>query len=539
MKIRFNYKWLLLLFLSFAACESDDDSTPEEVTPELTAGNADFSNFVSVGNSLTAGFTDNALFQAGQQNSFPNLLAQRFSLLGGGNFNQPLTNDNIGGLLLGGNPLPGFGPRLFFDGSGPAVLPANPTTDIAANNPTGPFNNMGVPGLRSFQVPFNGLGNIAGLQTNPPTANPYYVRMASNPNASVLEDAAAQNPSFVSLWIGNNDVLGFATSGADQNLDAITDIGTFTASVNAIMAAFPNAQGVIANIPNVTNIPFFTTVPFAPLDPSNPAFGPLIPTLNTIYGALNGVYAFLDSQNPALNASSRAVVFAETAASPVVIFDENLIDLSVQIEAVLNANPDFPAFLAQFGLPPQAAPLVANLLATTYGQSRQATEEDLLVLTSASVIGTVNNTVAGQLALAGLPPELAGQFAVEGVTLPLVDRFVVTPEEQQEIANAVDGFNTVLQAAASNAGFAFVDANSLLSELASNGLQSGVNSLTSNLVTGAAFSLDGVHLTARGYALAANEFLRAIDATYGSNFEEAGFLYDIGDFPIAYPPTLQ
>lgn len=42
--------------------------TPEAL-PELTAGTADFSNYVALGNSLTAGFTDGALFQAGQ--NFP------------------------------------------------------------------------------------------------------------------------------------------------------------------------------------------------------------------------------------------------------------------------------------------------------------------------------------------------------------------------------------------------------------------------------------------------------------------------------------
>lgn len=532
-----RYIWLFLLFISLAACSSDDDNGAViEELPPLAAGTANFSTFVSIGNSLTAGFTDNALFQAGQNNSFPNLLAQRFALIGGGSFNQPLTNDNIGGLLIGGNPLPGFGPRLFFDGNGPASLPAIPTTDIALNNPAGPFNNMGVPGLTSFQTVFNGLGNIAGLQTNPVSANPYFVRMASNPNASVLEDALAQNPTFVSLWIGNNDVLGFATSGGDQNISAITPEPLFNASLGAIMTSMisNNVQGVIANIPDVTTIPFFTSVPFAPLSPANPDFGPQIPTLNTIFGALNGVYAFLDSQNPALNASSRSVTFSQTEASPVVILDEDLLDLSAQIEQVLNANPDFPAFLAQFGLPPQAAPAVANLLATTYGQTRQATENDLLTLTSASVIGTVNTTVAQALA-SQLPPQLAGQFAVEGVTLPLADRFVLLPSEQQEINTATATFNATIEQAAIDAGFAFVDANGILS----GDLTSGTFTLTTELVTGGAFSLDGVHPTARGYALIANEFMRSIDATFGSNFEVSGNFYNIGDFPTNYSPTLQ
>jgi len=48
-----------------------------------------------------------------------------------------------------------------------------------------------------------------------------------------------------------------------------------------------------------------------------------------------------------------------------------------------------------------------------------------------------------------------------------------------------------------------------------------------------------VHPTARGYALIANDFMKAIDATYGSNFEASGNLVDIGNFPTNYSPTLQ
>ncbi|AXT21209.1 G-D-S-L family lipolytic protein [Flavobacteriaceae bacterium AU392] len=527
-----KYIWLCLLFVAFTACSNDDDSVQVDPTPELSAGAANFANFVSIGNSLTAGFTDNALFRAGQANSFPNLLSQRFGLVGGSAFNQPLTSDNVGGLLLGGNPLPGFGPRLFFDGSGPASLPATPTTDIALNNPTGPFNNMGVPGLRSFQVAFNGLGNISGLGTNPPTANPYFVRMASSPNASVLEDALAQNPTFVSLWIGNNDVLGFATSGGDQTRDAITSQGVFDASVQSIFTAISNsgAQAVVANIPDVTAIAFFNTVPFAPLSPANPDFGPQIPILNSIFGMLNQVYT-------ALQMPERSIVFATDAASPVVIEDEDLADISTTLATILGGDPNFAAFVGSLGLPtdPQTIGLVAGLLGQTYGQTRQANENDLLTLTSLPIIGTIDSDTMTFLTNAGLPPTLAAQFSAQGITLPLADRFVLIPSERQEIQTATANFNATLQTAATSAGFAFVDANTILS----TGLSSGDFELTNALVTGGAFSLDGVHPTARGYALIANEFMRAIDATYGSNFEAAGQLYNIGDFPVIYPATLQ
>jgi len=125
-----QYKWLLILFMfGFIACEDDDDGqVMEEVV--ITSGEADFSTFVSLGNSLTAGFTDNALFIAGQENSMPNILAQQFALAGGGNFVQPLMNDNVGGALLGGNQI--LAPRLFFNGAGPAPLDGTPTTEISA-----------------------------------------------------------------------------------------------------------------------------------------------------------------------------------------------------------------------------------------------------------------------------------------------------------------------------------------------------------------------------------------------------------------------
>jgi len=77
-----NYKWLLLLSLGFVACNNDDDAITEEPIA-ITAGEADFSNFVALGNSLTAGFTDGALFKAAQMQSMPNLMAQKFALAGG------------------------------------------------------------------------------------------------------------------------------------------------------------------------------------------------------------------------------------------------------------------------------------------------------------------------------------------------------------------------------------------------------------------------------------------------------------------------
>jgi hypothetical protein len=554
MKNTLKYTFLSALFLGFVACDVDN-TLPEiegDATVALDAGSADFSNYVAVGASFTAGFTDNALFIAGQKNSFPNTMAKKFAMVSGGAFTQPLMSDNYGGLILGGNPVltnPSkpesriFNERLIFDGSGPAPLKSvNPaamsTTDFALNNPTGPFSNLGVPGAKSFHLIAPGFGSLANF---PVAANPYAIRIAGNTNSSILELAVSQNPTFFSLSeFGGNDVLGYAVSGGDGT-NLITPTATFDFALNTVIDALttnPNTKGVVANLPDITSLPHFTTVPYAPLDPSDPNFGPQIPTLNTVYGALNQIFA-----HPAVNQPNRIVQFSTTAANPVVINDENLVDLSGTITALLATNPAFVPFVQNLGLPAAAAPLVAQLLGQQYGQSRPATENDLLVLPSSAIIGKVNvDAMTALITQSGglLPQALAAQFSAEGVTLPLADKWVLTSEEQVEIKTATDAYNASLTSVASAKGLAFVDLNAVLKEASTSGMVFDNYNLNTNLVTGGLVGLDGIHLTARGYALMANKMLEAIDTTYGSNFTTAtDGLAKAGNYPTNYSPFLQ
>lgn len=530
-----KYIWLLAVLLSFTACNNDDDSSSTvDNLPPLTAGEADFSNYVAVGASFSAGFSDGALFIATQENSFPNIMSKKFEMLGGGSFSQPLMNDNIGGFVMGGTVV--ANPRLYFDGSGPVVLPATPTTQIT-DHLSGSFNNYGIPGAKSFHL---GIPGYASL-------NPYFGRMASSPTATVIGDAVAQNPTFFTLSeIGGNDVLSYATSGGtgvDQtgNLNPatyggsdITDPNVFAASFSATVDALTanGAKGVVTNVPYITSLAHFTTVPHNPLDPTNPDFGPQIPLLNSIFGSINQIYV-------AIGEPERSIVFSETEASPVVIRDEYLTDVSAQITGALMASPTFPAFIAQFGLPPSAAPIVAGLLGQTYGQTRQATANDLFVLPSSSIIGKVNQQYADNLTLQGLPAATAAQFSVEGITLPLEDKWALLPEEQLAIKTATDAYNVTIESIANANGLAMVDFKSILIEASTTGIASGNYILNTSLVTGGLISLDGVHLTSRGYAVMANEMMRAIDATYGSNFEASGNFVDCGDYPTNYSPSLQ
>jgi len=523
-------KFLALIAISgfLAVSCSDDDATPSStpVDPDpivLSNGTADFSNYVSVGNSLTAGFSDAALFVDGQTASYPNMLASNFALVGGGAFNIPFMADNLGGATFMGQPT--LGNRLFlsFSSGSPVPTPVEGmgTTEIT-NVLTGPFNNMGVPGATSFQLLAPGFGNLQGVPIG--QANPYFARFASSATASVIGDAVAQNPTFFSLWIGNNDILGYATSGGsgeDHNLTGNLDPATYGGSDitnNDVFASVyltllesltaGGADGVVANLPDVTTIPFFTTVPFAPLDPTDDSFGPQIPTLNATFAGLNSVFTLL-------GVPERSIQFAADAASAVIVIDESLPNLSAEITAALLAGGADAGTAGVFGF--------------LYGQSRPATSDDLLVLTSSGIIGQLNETAFATLQALGLPPESAGQLAVNGITFPLEDQWVLTPSEQESVRNATTSYNQTIEALAAQFGLAFVDANGFLSEFAESGFPLPDGSVASaTFGTGGGFSLDGVHPSPRGYALLANLFVESINDTYGSNLPGVNPLDFIG-----------
>jgi hypothetical protein len=540
-----NYKYigLLLLSLGLVSCdvnnELDKITDPVQAEVLLNTGELDFSKYVALGASFTAGYVDGALFKAGQEKSFPNILATKF----GADFTQPLMNDNTGGLII---PIPGVDDldyRLIFNGKTPERLnefltrigvpvpTVNTTAGVSLASDGSIFTNVGAPGAKSTHIDFNGYAAL----------NPYFGRFANSPSVSMLEYAINQTPTFFTLSeIGGNDVLGYATSGGDGS-DPITPVGTFNAvfndMVNQLTAVCP--EGVITNVPYITSLPHFTTVPYNPLDPNDEDTGPTlvaqVPLLNSVYGSVNQIYA-------GAGEPERAIIFSTTETNPVVVFDEDATDLTVAIATTLGASPAFIPFVESLGLPAAAAPLVAQLLGQQYGQARSATSEDLFVLPSSGVIGTVNTTHAeGLVTLSGglLPANLAGQFSAEGITLPLADKWVLTPEEQLEIKTATDGYNSTIATVASDKGLALVDFKGILAE-ASTGIAFDGYTMNTSLVTGGLVSLDGIHLTPRGYALLANKILAAIDATYNSNFTTAtNGLAKAGDYPTNFSPTLQ
>jgi hypothetical protein len=123
---------------------------------------------------------------------------------------------------------------------------------------------------------------------------------------------------------------------------------------------------------------------------------------------------------------------------------------------------------------------------------------------------------------------------VNGVSVPLADKWVLSKEEISEVKIATDAYNVTIKAVADAKGLAFVDTKAMMTQLSTGGIVSNSFTLTATYVTGGSFSLDGVHPSPRGYALIANAFSSAINAKYSSTLKKV----DVGLYSILYPAIL-
>lgn len=504
------YVWLLAL--GFFSCQSEFENKINDST--YYAGEADFSSYVAIGNSLTAGYMDGTIYRTGQQNSFPNLLAGQFRIVGGGDFTQPSFEQDVndlGGLLLGGNPIAST--RLIINAAvgGPQNISGVPTIEVSELQQKA-YHNMGVPGAKSYHLLASGYGNLAGVATG--QANPFFVRHATSSSTTVLADALSMNPTFFTNWIGANDVLTYATSGGtgvDQtgNLDPstygaadITDPNVFANVYSNLIEALTanGAKGVVATVPSITAIPFFTTIPYAPLNSADANFAASIPQLQMLYGALNQMYA-------ALNITGRNLVVNTDGYTPLLIKDESLTDVGASLQAAAQASNN-PLLQS-----------LAPLLALHFGQVRQATPNDLILLTTRSAIATEAD---------GIPAPLN----MYGITFPLEDKMVLTATEIGYINTATVAYNNTIRTVAQNKGLAVADMNAIMNKLV-QGLKTADNQIyTANYFTPSKihttlFSLDGVHPNAKGYAVIANEIIKVINAHYNAYIPQL----DVSKYP--------
>lgn len=240
---------LAIAILGLAACKPTID------VPAPTKGTADFTRYIALGNSLTAGTADGGLYLEGQQNCYPGMIAEQMKSVGGGSFSTPFfPTDKANGS--------GYLKLTALTNGVPTITPV--TTDLAIiglvgtvkvyTKYTGDINNFGVPDIKL----------INARQSKYADLNGYYERMlpgAFGSNATTYLEFATSKPwTFFSNWLGNNDILAYATSGGAG--PAPTDKSLFATEYNAVIDKLTStgAKGVVGTIPGVTSTAFFNTV---------------------------------------------------------------------------------------------------------------------------------------------------------------------------------------------------------------------------------------------------------------------------------------
>ena len=115
---------------------------------------------------------------------------------------------------------------------------------------------------------------------------------------------------------------------------------------------------------------------------------------------------------------------------------------------------------------------------------------------------------------------------------PIDNQYVLDANEVALVKEHVASYNATIKSVAAAKGLAIFDAYTFLENVNTYGYYGDGLGLTSKFVTGGIFSLDGIHLTPRGYSIVANQFIDAINSKYGSNIPEANIAdYDTLPFP--------
>ncbi|MGI4870385.1 MAG: SGNH/GDSL hydrolase family protein [Janthinobacterium lividum] len=295
MTTRFSAATLLGLGLSagLAGCQTD------VTAPTAGAGPLDFTSYVSVGNSLTSGYSDGGLYNEAQATSYPAILAQQFATTGKGpaSFVQPAFSagrkDGSGyiKLLLVNSALAPvqpsaantfLGEQVAYTGS---KLLGSGQDQLEAYTGAQP-DNLGVPGISVL----SSLSSLTGGLAPYGIINPFYERLlpaADKPTKDYVTYIGQKTPTFFTCWMGNNDVLTYANNGAvavpTNPFSDLTDTTRFGIGYRAILNSISKGgtvKGAVANIPAVASLPYFNTVTVAAV---LAAYKVAIPTLTAIY----------------------------------------------------------------------------------------------------------------------------------------------------------------------------------------------------------------------------------------------------------------
>ncbi|TXH53611.1 MAG: hypothetical protein E6Q89_09205 [Bacteroidia bacterium] len=124
----------------------------------------------------------------------------------------------------------------------------------------------------------------------------------------------------------------------------------------------------------------------------------------------------------------------------------------------------------------------------------------------------VRPMVEGELILLSVPLDSVKCYKM-GSVFPFRNEFVLTLDEIQTIRTQIDAYNSILTNEAANRNLALVDTKTFYHNFVYGIYYNGIK-LTNKLVSGGAYSLDGISLNPKTTALLANEFIKAINNHY-------------------------
>ncbi|HEU4700362.1 MAG TPA: SGNH/GDSL hydrolase family protein [Gemmatimonadales bacterium] len=220
-----------------AGCRTDDALGG----PDLSATHGLFQRYVAMGNSITAGFQSGGINDSTQAQSYAVLVAQQAGV--SQSFFVPYLNR------------PGCPAPIQVNSVNPPVLVGGSTTPgCALRRPIGsmPFvSNVAVPNATSFSP----------LSNTDPASNTNILTQMILGGRTQVQAMQAAKPTFVSAWIGNNDVLGALTSRTNPGNPAlVTPLPVFQANYKALVdsIAATGAKAILIGVADVASIPYAT-----------------------------------------------------------------------------------------------------------------------------------------------------------------------------------------------------------------------------------------------------------------------------------------
>jgi hypothetical protein len=243
--------------------------------PKATSGSVDFSKFVMIGDGTPGGYADACLNREAQLAAYPNLLAEQFKLVGGGEFIQPLVEvgKSYGFENNKANSIYVLGYHTFCNSDKPELYP-EPTYTISLVDiitftvtpaPVGQrYNNLAAQGAKLIYINKNSAWQG--------TSDTYWKKISrsNNMDTTMVQDAKLQKPTFLGINIGTVDAMRYAKSGGDQDNgddDFITPVNRFRDSLysafNVLTAKNTNGlKGFITNIIDLNSFPYVTYIKY-------------------------------------------------------------------------------------------------------------------------------------------------------------------------------------------------------------------------------------------------------------------------------------